>query len=67
MKKTDCEKRKEELRKLFSNREQEELKQMEIEKLARLIKRDLEDSDKWRYKVGKKNKELERIEKSTKY
>ncbi|HID0814721.1 hypothetical protein [Clostridium botulinum] len=31
--------------------------------MARLIKRDLEDSDKWRYKVGKKNKELERIEK----
>ncbi|WP_242866691.1 hypothetical protein [Clostridium sporogenes] len=34
--------------------------------MAKLIKRDLEDSGKWRYKVrkkGKKNKELERIEK----
>ncbi|MGO5065541.1 MULTISPECIES: type III-B CRISPR module RAMP protein Cmr6 [unclassified Clostridium] len=61
-----CEKRKEELRKLFTNRKQEKLEQMEIEKLAKLIKRDLEDSGKWRYKVGKKgkkNKELERIEK----
>ncbi|ABS39314.1 type III-B CRISPR module RAMP protein Cmr6 [Clostridium botulinum] len=63
---SDCEKRKEGLRKLFTNRKQEELEQTEIEKLAKLIKRDLEDSGKWRYKIGKKgkkNKELERIEK----
>ncbi len=36
---SDCEKRKEELKKLFANREQEELEQTEVEELAKLIKR----------------------------
>jgi CRISPR-associated protein Cmr6 len=36
---SDCEKRKEELKKLFANREQEELEQTEVEELAKLIKK----------------------------
>lgn len=62
---SDSEKRKEELRKLFTNREKEELNQADIIKLAKLIKKDLEDAKEWKYslgKKGKKNKAIERIE-----
>ncbi|GEM_PF-2281509 len=61
----DCKKRKEEIRKLFTNREKEELNQADIIKLAKLIKKDLEDAKEWKYslgKKGKKNKAIERIE-----
>lgn len=57
--------KKEKRRRLFTDREKEQLEQVDIEKLASLIKQDLEKEGKWEYRLGKngkKNKALIRIE-----